>query len=467
MTLQASPICASLVRAFAGAACALVPILASANPGAALDLAAARHLLTRAGFSPTAAEARALEGRTREDAVDALLAGTRSVSVRPPPAWVAEHDPDERPLAELTVAERKDLRLRETTRIAELRGWWLDEMLVTPSPLTERMTLFWHNHFVSGEQKVRDARLMYAQNAMFRRAALGNFGTLLHAAAKDPAMLIYLDGARNRRGAPNENFAREVMELFTLGEGHYGQTDVSEAARAFTGMGIDRRSGEAIFRPRLHDDGVKNVLGTRGNLDMDAMLDVLLARPETATFIVTKLWREFVSPTPDPREVQRIATDFRASGYSIKVALRALFLCDAFWSADNRGTLVKSPAELVVGTLRALAVEPDDMRPVAAATGRMGQALFAPPNVKGWPGGDAWISSATLIARTRFLATVTRRAQSSATMNAGTSTDRSVAADELLLPLPPVGDAVAEARAEREPAAVMRAALLDPVYELK
>lgn len=425
--------------------------------------------MTRTGFAPTAAEALALEGRTREDAVDALLAGTRSAPVIPPPGWTGEHDPDDRVVrpAQQSDAERKSLRRRETVRITELRAWWLDEMRATPSPLTERMTLFWHNHFVSSEQKVRDARLMYAQNAAFRREALGSFAALVHTVAKDPAMLIYLDGARNRRGAPNENFAREVMELFTLGEGHYRQSDVSEAARAFTGIGVDRQAGEAVFRPRLHDNGFKDVLGVRGNLDTDTVLDVLLAQPETASFIVAKLWREFVSPAPDPREVERIAADFRASGYAIKIALRELLLCDAFWAAENRGTLVKSPAELVVGTLRVLALDPGNMRPFAAATARMGQTLFAPPNVKGWPGGDAWINSSTLLARQRFLAALSRRTAESAGMQVDASADHRIAVDDLLLPLPPVGDAVAEARAEREPAGLVRAALLDPVYQLK
>jgi uncharacterized protein (DUF1800 family) len=164
--------------------------------------------------------------------------------------------------------------------------------------------------------------------------------------------------------------------------------------------------------------------------------------------------------------VQRIGAEFRASGYSIRVALRELLLCDAFWADSNRGTIVKSPAELVVGTLRVLDVDPADLRPYAAAMGRMGQSLFAPPNVRGWPGGDAWINSSTLVARKRFLAAVTREPATSA-MRAGMSAGGPGAAAELLLALPPVSDGVGEARAEREPAAFVRAALLDPVYELK
>ena len=301
----------------------------------------------------------------------------------------------------------------------ELRGWWVHEMLVTPSPLTERMTLFWHNHFVSAQPKVRISRLMYRQNVTLRENALGNFGALLHAIARDPAMVVYLDSAQNRRGAPNENFAREVMELFTLGEGHYSEADVKEAARAFTGWSIDRESGMFMFRPRLHDGGVKTVLGHTGRLDGDAVLDLFLARPETAEFIVAKLWREFVSPDPDPAEVARIAQRFRASNYEIKVALASLFASDAFYAPANRGVLVKSPVELVVGTLRQLELAPDSAVPFAIATAGMGQNLFSPPNVKGWPGGDAWINTTTLLARKQFLDRVTRSdAGTSLTMTA-------------------------------------------------
>ena len=197
-------------------------------------------------------------------------------------------------------------------------------MLTTPSPLTEKMVLFWHNHFVSSLQKVRSPVLMYRQNALLRKHALGYFGDLLHEVAKDPAMVIYLDSASNRKGQPNENFAREVMELFTLGEGNYGENDIKEAARAFTGWSLDPDTGEFVVRPLIHDDGVKTVLGRSGNFDGDAVLDILLAQPQTAEFIVAKLWREFVSPTPDPAEVKRIARMFRDNRYNIKVALRAL-----------------------------------------------------------------------------------------------------------------------------------------------
>ncbi len=331
--------------------------------------------------------------------------------------------------------ERKAFLQEQIRHGLALRAWWVQEMLATPSPLTERMTLFWHNHFVSSQQKVRIARLMYGQNAMLRANALGNFGTLLHAAAKDPAMLIYLDSAQNRKGQPNENFAREVMELFTAGEGKYTETDIKEAARAFTGWSVNRETGEYLFRPGAHDYGYKTVLGKSGQFDGDAVLDILLAQPATAEFITAKLWREFVSPDPDPREVKRIAQAFRSSSYDIRTALRGVLLSDAFWARDNRGTLVKSPIEFVVGSLRQLEIPPPNGLPFAVLAAGMGQNLFSPPNVKGWPGGNAWIDANTLLARKQFVDRLARADEGSQPMTAVAS-PQSLSAEAMRAPTP-------------------------------
>jgi uncharacterized protein (DUF1800 family) len=368
----------------------------------------ARHLFARTGFGPTDAEVRSYAALPRNEAIARLLRETRTTTVTPPPAFAQDTGPLQRPGRDASAEERKAYQQVEIRRGLELRAWWVQEMLVTPSPLTERMTLFWHNHFVSSQQKVRAARLMYGQNALLRANALGNFGTLLHAASKDPAMLVYLDGAQNRKGQPNENFAREVMELFTLGEGRYTEQDIKEAARAFTGWSLDRETGQYLFRPGVHDAGSKSVLGRSGNLDGDAVLEILLAQPSTAEFVTAKLWREFVSPDPDPREVKRIAQSFRNSNYDIKVALRELLLSDAFWAREHRGTLVKSPVEFVVGTLRQLEVAMPSGLPFAVLAAGMGQNVLSPPNVKGWPGGNVWIDTNTLLARKQFVDRVAR-----------------------------------------------------------
>lgn len=290
----------------------------------------------------------------------------------------------------------------------ELREWWFREMLDTPSPLTERMTLFWHNHFATSQQKVRYGQLMYRQNLTLRKHALGNFGQLLKDIARDPAMVIYLDSAQNRRGQPNENFAREVMELFTLGEGQYSENDIKEVARAFTGWSVDRDNGEFMFRRFAHDGGVKTVFGRTGRFDGNDVLDMLLERPQTAEFITTKLWKEFVSPTPDMEEVHRLARIFRNSRYDIGALMRAMLTSDAFYAAENRATLVKSPVEFVVGTLKQFNIETTYLRPFVFAAAGLGQNVMSPPNVKGWPGGEAWINSSSLLGRKQFLDRVFR-----------------------------------------------------------
>lgn len=368
-----------------------------------LQAEGARFFLTRTGFAPQPSDITAYERLTRPQAVDKLLAQATSDAVTAAPSWVGQPIIPHKQLQAKSEEEKKELREMEQKRAFELRGWWLREMLAAPSPLSERMTLFWHNHFVSSQQKVHYSQLMYRQNVLLRRHALGNFGTLLHAVSKDPAMVIYLDNASNRKEAPNENFGREVMELFTLGEGHYTEQDIKEAARAFTGWSIEGDTGEFRWRPGMHDDGMKTVLGRSGNFDGDAILDILLAQSACAEYIVAKLWREFVSPNPEPTEVRRIAQRFRDSRYDIKTALRELFLSPAFWDDNNRATLVKSPVEMVIGALKQFQFTYDDPLPFTFALAQTGQNLFNPPNVKGWPGGDAWINSSTLLARKAVL----------------------------------------------------------------
>ena len=454
----------------------------------------ARLLLTRTRFAASEREIAEFAALSREQAVEQLLR-TAGTPQTPAPAWAEKWERPPR-LNQLSDEERRAYQRELVRRNGELRGWWLREMLASASPLTEKMTVFWHNHFVSSMQKVRAPQLMYRQNLLLRKHALGNFGELLHAVAKDPAMIIYLDGATNRKGEPNENFAREVMELFTLGEGHYGEQDVKQAARAFTGWGLDLDSGEFRARPALHDEGVKTVLGKSGNFDGAAVLDILLARPECAAFIVAKLWREFVSPVPDRAEVERIAARFRDSGYDIKAALRALLTADALYAPANRASLTKSPVDLVVGTLRQFNFEIGEPAPFVVQLRNFGQDLFAPPNVRGWVGGDRWINSSTLLARKQLLerlfdADVLGEMQRSA--SAGEARDEradgkerpprpfgdmrfdsnrwlaqfegadSAAIDRLLLPAAAVSTADPATRGIER----VRGAVLDPVYQLK
>ncbi|MBZ0167518.1 MAG: DUF1800 domain-containing protein, partial [Candidatus Omnitrophica bacterium] len=263
-------------------------------------------------------------------------------------------------------------------------------------------------HFATSIKKVRRADYMLAQNLTLRQHALGHFDKMLHAIAKDPAMILFLDNQSNRKGAPNENFAREVMELFTLGEGHYTEADIKDAARAFTGWTVDQRYRTFTKRQRQHDDGTKRVLGKRGNLDGEDVLKILLERPETAMFITEKLWREFISPDPDPKELTRLAAVFRSRDYDISALMQAILTSDHFYAPENRTSLIKSPVEYIAGLLRQFKVRPTDLEPLTNLSRGMGQDLFNPPNVKGWPGGTNWINSNTLTMRQQLTGRIFR-----------------------------------------------------------
>ena len=348
-----------------------------------LEFAEARHLLARTSFGGTLADLEALRPLPYEAAVERLLNGVRQQPGTAPPAWVDE------PLPRRTMSEveQQAFRARMREHGLALKGWWYQEMLSTDAPFTERMTLFWHNHFTSSLQKVRWPALLYQQNLLLRQHAVGNFRTLLHAIAKDPAMLLYLDSQTNRKWVPNENFARELLELFTLGEGHYSEPDIKEAARAFTGWEVEPRTGRFRFNASTHDDALKTFLGRSGAFDGDAILDILLEQPRLAVHLTEKLWRAFISDTPDAAEVQRLAALFRQHDYTLRPLLQALFMSSHFRAASNRGTMIKSPVELMVGTLRLFHVPVRDPEPLVRAGRQLGQDLLDPPNVKGWPGG--------------------------------------------------------------------------------
>ncbi len=400
-------------RGFVGGAAAVSAVLwlpRLARAAQAMGFDDARHLLSRTSFGATPAEIQALASLDYPTAVDRLLAKIHPQALTAGPAWVNEGPSFLRRQAAAKAAkdgaEAKPVQIvqqqvREHGR--ELRAWWVEEMLATDQPLVEKMTLFWHNHFTSAVQKVRYVPSLYWQNVLFRREALGNFATLLKAVARDPAMLIYLDGVRSVARQPNENFARELLELFTLGEGHYTESDIKNAARAFTGWSIDRETGHFVDHLQQHDEGEKTFLSQTGRFNGDDIIAILLRQPRTAETIVEKLWREFVSLKPDPAEVQRLAAIFRNGGYEMKPVLRALLLSPAFRDPGNRGALIKSPVELIVGTVHVLGLPVPEKTGLVRMMAGLGQSPFDPPNVKGWPGGEAWITTNTLLLRQQFL----------------------------------------------------------------
>lgn len=401
-------------RLLAALACGFASLLANAAP-LALSEAQARHLLARSGFAASQAEVDALVGHSAEQAVNDIVAKARaSVTRNPVPDFVAGPAPELRRLLE-TVEQRQAWRRQQIAEGLQLKTWWMREMIESRTPLAERMTLFWHGHFATSQQKVVRSQAMWRQHELLRAHGLGNFRTLLHAIARDPAMLAYLDGANSRKTAPNENFAREVMELFTLGEasqgGGYTEADIREAARAFTGWSIEPADFSFRFRPAFHDAGSKTLFGRSGEFDGDAVIDLLLEQPAAARFITAKLWREFVSPHPEAAQIDAIAGRFRSNGYEIGALIRDLLLSDAFWADSNRGSLVKSPVELVVGAVRQFGLAPADTLPMVRKAAQLGQNLLMPPNVKGWPGYTDWIDATRLLERKRFAEQIFRAAE--------------------------------------------------------
>lgn len=416
-------------RGFVGGAAAfstgLWPLQAAWS-ASAMGFDEARHLLSRTSFGATPGEIRAFEALEYSAAVDRLLAGFRREAATAAPDWIDLSPAEVRRRQQAAEAETKEGVDGKALKVVrpiqeqgrELKNWWVEEMLTTDQPLVERMVLFWHNHFTSSMLKVRYAPGLYRQNALLRREALGNFATLLREIARDPAMLIYLDGMRSVARQPNENFARELLELFTLGEGRYGETDIKEAARAFTGLTVDRESGRAMERPAQHDGGEKTFLGKTGRLNGDDILTILLAHPRTAETVVEKLWREFISMRPDPSEVARLAATFRNANYEIKPLLRAIFLSSAFRDPANRGALIKSPIDLIVGTVHVLGLPVPEKTGLVRMLQGLGQVPFDPPNVKGWTGGESWITTYTLLLRQQFLRRMVE-ASNVAPMNGG------------------------------------------------
>jgi uncharacterized protein (DUF1800 family) len=292
-------------------------------------------------------------------------------------------------------------QLAPSADLARIQSIWLYRMIFTAHPLRERMTIFWHNHFATSDVKVQSPLLMQRQNDLFRAQALGDFRALLSSIGRDPAMLVWLDSTINRKAKPNENYAREVMELFTLGRGHYTEKDIQEAARAFTGWFVVRDQFEEV--PRQHDDGSKSVLGQVGNWGGDDIPGILIKQPACASFICGKLFRHFVSETDTPSEelIAPLAAAFRDSGYQIKKPLEMILRSNLFFDASTVRRRVKSPVEFAVGTIRALEVLHPTVATaeLASACSRMGQSLFEPPSVAGWDGGPGWINSTAMLAR--------------------------------------------------------------------
>jgi len=369
-----------------------------------------RHLLTRASFGVAIEEVSALLPLTKSQLIARLL--TDDPLPAPPGTWVNEpYDPAV--YRTWTQAEQQAWQRNNRLHIEETRAWWILQMASRPFNLREKMTLFWHNHFTSEFDVVQLAQWVYMQHGTLRRHALGNFRAFLKAIYKDPAMLLYLDGVRNISRQPNENFARELFELFTMGVGNYTENDIKQAARAFTGWQIDTRNigstdpnkPVAFLTPNRHDSGIKTVFGKSGNFGGDDIIDLVLEQPVVAEFICEKLYKFFVSRETDKAFVTQLANIFRQNNYEIKPVVQAIFESDHFYSEQAVASLIKSPIELGVNNLRMLKptrVTASTLTYIIRSSTSLDQDLLNPPNVAGWPGQRSWINATTLVTRNVF-----------------------------------------------------------------
>lgn len=387
----------------------------------------ARHLLWRAGFGGTDEQIRTLAQWGPERAVDFLL-DYHDIPFESDSPTAFDHNimrprtPEERLSYrraqqagdEDTLSRFRQMRQRaqraDRNQMREIRHWWLTRMIQTPRPLEEKMTLFWHGHFATSYRTIEDSYHMYQQNRLLRGLALGNFGDLLRAIIRDPAMLRYLNNNQNRKRSPNENLARELMELFSLGEGNYTERDIKEGARALTGYTFEDDAFK--YDTNQHDEGSKRILGIQGNLDGDGFVNSILRSAHCAPFICAKLYKFFVADIPtDTRElegaqrkvVQALSHTMQQARYELKPVMRKLLLSRHFYDPSVMGNKIKSPVELVVGAVRSLNTPVRNMTVIASAIDTMGQSLFMPPSVKGWDGGRAWINTSTLFTRQNTL----------------------------------------------------------------
>ncbi len=377
-------------------------------PASAWTPAHANHLLARAGFGGTPEEIAALYALGPAAAVDSLIAGDEDADLFPPPDWTNDprslytvfNEENGKPTTDIGRMERaREVRKIERVRGEDLLVGWLRRMEFTTHPLREKLTLFWHDHFATSNQKVQDAYLMWVQNETLRARALGPFGYLLKDIARDSAMIKWLDLGRSNKKQPNENFAREFFELFALGEGNYSESDIKETARAFTGYRYNGAARTFAFIRKQHDTGDKTILGQTGNFDGDDVVQLALESPHCAPFLAGKLWTYFVSEQPNPEAVDALATVLRDNDYEIAPALRALFRSAAFYDPAVRRTQIKSPVQWLVQTCRTLGTPVPEPPLLTGALVQLGQLPFVPPNVGGWEWGRSWINSTTLILR--------------------------------------------------------------------
>ncbi len=361
-----------------------------------------QHLLWRAGFGPMAENVAGLDSMTPKQLWGILVKASSDTTgkiniVTNPFTADGYMDPSGKPVtpANLDKDQKKALVKQYKDDLKDMNIAWMNLMINSKAQLREKMSLFWHGHFAC-----RSRNGWYAQELlnMMRENALGNFGDLLRNVSKSPAMLQFLNNQQNKKDHPNENFAREVMELFTLGRGNYTENDIKEGARSFTGWSFDK-TGQFTFRKGVHDSGEKTFFGQKGNYDGDDILNMLLKNPQTANYITRKIYRFMVNEEVDDVKAKFLADRFYKNNYDIQKLLDDIFTSEWFYEQKNIGTRIKGPVELLTGIRRYLPLTLDNDDAQLLFQKILGQILFYPPNVAGWPGGRNWIDSSTLMVR--------------------------------------------------------------------
>jgi uncharacterized protein (DUF1800 family) len=381
-----------------GARATATPIMTLKNPLAAYEPSASNpwdsrkvgHLYRRAGFGATQSEIEAGLADGHEKTLERILTGK----------------PDSEDFTRTSDFMASAKSMPPGAPLPRLSAWWLDRMLKTAHPLREKLTLFWHNHFATSNLKVRNARYMLGQYRLMNKYALGSFKNLITEMGADPAMMIWLDTIQSVNGKPNENYARELMELFSLGIGNYTEADIREAAKAFTGYQIV--NGLGTFNRNQHDDSAKAVFGRTGRFKGEDIAGLCLDKPACAKFIATKLYRFFISEsdTPDGEIIDSLSVQYRESNYDTGKLVSTLLRSKLFFSPGCYRGKIKSPVEFAVGIVRGLEGAAGPL-PLAGALEGLGQVLFAPPSVKGWDGGPAWLNAQTLLGRNNLALALT------------------------------------------------------------
>ncbi|MBD8082242.1 DUF1800 domain-containing protein [Chryseobacterium caseinilyticum] len=351
-----------------------------------------KHLLWRAGFGIGISQVAEIRKLRRKDLLKELFTEDYSETIE---YTTADIEPVDYEASKATAEMRHQIQKVNQKQNQELNLNFLQKMVSSKAQLQEKMAFFWHGHFAT---RINNPKFNKHQLNIIRKNALGNFKDLLFEVSKSPAMLNFLNNQQNKKGHPNENFAREVMELFTMGIGNYTETDIREAARAFTGWGYDK-PGNFVERPKQHDDGTKTFLGKTGNFTGDDVLNIILEQKASARFITTKIYKFFVNEKADQDIITGLSENFYQSGYDIKKLMTEIFSSDWFYDQKNIGNRIKSPTELMVGMMRILPMTIQNPENLVVYQKLLGQTLLSPPNVSGWPSGKSWIDSSTLMLR--------------------------------------------------------------------